>query len=264
MQFVCRCGACSIYLKRKGNTDMVGAYCMDCGKWVKWVGKKDLNNLLKQGFIVHNESYESPTVKLKQEQIARDKELLEKVTNVPNSNETTEVSKVENMELNLCCKNCGKLDLGTSYVRKISGTHTGVYCSHCSSWVKWLSKKEIAYLESIGVDLNSLEPENKKPKAQIHDENEYEDVDSEFNEDFFAEYDESEDNEYIDAEDKSTKVVNCDFCNGKSSLDPIIESKVNLTYFAGVLSIIDENETELLGSYKMSYCPRCGRDLDKK
>ncbi len=36
------CSSNGYYLKAK-NATMVGMYCSGCGKWVKWVGKKDMN-----------------------------------------------------------------------------------------------------------------------------------------------------------------------------------------------------------------------------
>lgn len=266
MQFICKCGACSIYLKRKGTTDMVGAYCMDCGAWVKWVGKKDVNNLLKQGFIVHPESYVSPTIKLKQDQLAKDRELIAQVTNTSNYTQNKKVDNVENVELNLCCKNCGEQEIENVAVRKVSGTHTGVYCGCCGSWIKWLSKKQISYLESIGVDVNNtVEVIKKSNLTNIEGDAHKEDT---FDEDYFAEYteyDEDSDEDYDEElEEEFEEETSCDFCNGLISLEPIVESKVNLTYFGGVLSIINENETELLGSYKLPFCPRCGRNLSKK
>lgn len=38
-----------------------------------------------------------------------------------------------------CCKKCGSLDLHT----EIKGGNTGLYCSDCGAWIKWLGKDEI-------------------------------------------------------------------------------------------------------------------------
>lgn len=38
-----------------------------------------------------------------------------------------------------CCKKCGSTDL---YIDQ-NGNNTGLYCSDCGAWIKWLSKKEL-------------------------------------------------------------------------------------------------------------------------
>lgn len=37
-----------------------------------------------------------------------------------------------------CCKKCGSVDLHT----EAKGNNTGLYCSDCGAWVKWISKDE--------------------------------------------------------------------------------------------------------------------------
>lgn len=37
-----------------------------------------------------------------------------------------------------CCNKCGSIDL---YIKE-KGNQTGLYCSDCGAWVKWLSKDE--------------------------------------------------------------------------------------------------------------------------
>lgn len=56
----CGCGSKDYYLKVKAHN--VGAYCV-CGKWIKWVGKKDVEVLQRKGVKVHSESY-APSVKV--------------------------------------------------------------------------------------------------------------------------------------------------------------------------------------------------------
>ena len=38
-----------------------------------------------------------------------------------------------------CCKKCGSLDLFI----ETKGSNTGLYCSDCGAWIKWLGKDEI-------------------------------------------------------------------------------------------------------------------------
>lgn len=40
-QLYCKkCGSIELYTEEKGN--QIGAYCADCGAWVKWLGKDEL------------------------------------------------------------------------------------------------------------------------------------------------------------------------------------------------------------------------------
>lgn len=38
-----------------------------------------------------------------------------------------------------CCKKCGSIDLFTN----VKGNNTGLYCTDCGGWIKWLSKDEL-------------------------------------------------------------------------------------------------------------------------
>ena len=37
---------------------------------------------------------------------------------------------------------CPKCDCEKTFIKK-SGNHTGLYCSNCGKWIKWLTKDEI-------------------------------------------------------------------------------------------------------------------------
>lgn len=50
-----------------------------------------------------------------------------------------------------CCKKCGSTDLYTDQ----KGNNTGLYCSDCGAWIKWLSKEELRAFE------HSQKKENK-------------------------------------------------------------------------------------------------------
>ena len=49
------CGSKDCFLRKKGNA--VGLYCLDCGKWIKWVGKKEVGEFKHRGFKVFEEGY---------------------------------------------------------------------------------------------------------------------------------------------------------------------------------------------------------------
>ena len=42
-----------------------------------------------------------------------------------------------------CCKKCGSISLYT----ESKSNHTGLYCSDCGAWIKWLSKDELRAFE---------------------------------------------------------------------------------------------------------------------
>ena len=42
-----------------------------------------------------------------------------------------------------CCKKCGSLSLYT----EAKGNSTGLYCSDCGAWIKWLGKDELRAFE---------------------------------------------------------------------------------------------------------------------
>lgn len=48
------------------------------------------------------------------------------------------------MDITIKCKKCG---CTKGYLR-YGDVHTGLYCSKCNNWIKWVSKNEISVLES--------------------------------------------------------------------------------------------------------------------
>ena len=62
-----------------------------------------------------------------------------------------------------CCEKCGSKEV---YIKKVNSS-TGLYCSDCGKWIKWLPKNEIdlaeRYIEeynkqhknSVDVDINA-------------------------------------------------------------------------------------------------------------
>lgn len=49
-----------------------------------------------------------------------------------------------------CCKKCGSLDLHT----KVKGSNTGLYCSDCGAWIKWLGRDELRAFENAKIKEN--------------------------------------------------------------------------------------------------------------
>ena len=61
------------------------------------------------------------------------------------------------------CKKCGSSYLFT----KSSGNNTGLYCSDCGSWIKWLNKNELRAFEESNkqkedIKLTKLKPEKNE------------------------------------------------------------------------------------------------------
>lgn len=49
-----------------------------------------------------------------------------------------------------CCKKCGSIELHT----EVKGSNTGLYCSYCGAWVKWLGKDELRAFENVKIKEN--------------------------------------------------------------------------------------------------------------
>ena len=39
-EYVCKCGSKRIFIRDNGT--QTGIYCKECGKWIKWIGKKEI------------------------------------------------------------------------------------------------------------------------------------------------------------------------------------------------------------------------------
>ncbi|MBU5331766.1 hypothetical protein KQI61_06115 [Anaerocolumna aminovalerica] len=51
-----------------------------------------------------------------------------------------------------CCKKCGSLELHT----EVKGSNTGLYCSDCGAWIKWLCKDELRAFEHAKIKENEI------------------------------------------------------------------------------------------------------------
>lgn len=51
-----KCGCMDVFLRKKNNA--TGLYCGGCGKWYKWLKKKDVKAYGRRGFNVHPENYD--------------------------------------------------------------------------------------------------------------------------------------------------------------------------------------------------------------
>ena len=46
---MCKCGSDKVKLVQKNGSPQTGLYCVDCGSWIKWVGKKEIMKLRLNG-----------------------------------------------------------------------------------------------------------------------------------------------------------------------------------------------------------------------
>lgn len=92
-------------LRRKGS--QTGLYCVNCGKWLKWVGKVELRAIKSLGVKeeVDQEQNQAPNTLTKQHG-------------------------------KFICTYCGS----TEYEKRQVSIHTGIYCKTCGKWHSWVKK----------------------------------------------------------------------------------------------------------------------------
>ena len=79
------------------------------------------------------------------------------------------------MSITINCKKCGCTE---GYLR-VGDVHTGLHCSKCNSWIKWVSKNEVSILESGEtivdeffeevIDIEKLKKQRSELDKQIND-----------------------------------------------------------------------------------------------
>ena len=131
-----KCGEKIIFMRRAGAN--IGLYCGGCGKWIQWLGKKDITQFKSRGYIINDESYQPPLL-----QSTHKTE-----TNLGTSSRGT---NVKDKDLLTYCEKCGRVDLYLLHV----GNNTGLYCADCNSWITWISKKLIPMYEKAGVNFET-------------------------------------------------------------------------------------------------------------
>lgn len=165
------CGSSEIFLRKKGNA--TGLYCLNCGKWYKWVGKKEVKVYTHRGYKVHEENY------------------------VPQTKRTESPTSLNQVT--------GNINLGVS------------------------SKEEDINIDSDSINYNIFEQTD----------------------DFEIE---EQDNEVVDDEPCNTCITGV--------IDPISKNNnVVLNIFDSVMFLRTKDNSELYGSFKISYCPKCGRKI---
>lgn len=46
---MCKCKSDKVKLIQKNSSPQIGLYCVNCGTWIKWVGKKEFMKLRLNG-----------------------------------------------------------------------------------------------------------------------------------------------------------------------------------------------------------------------
>ena len=64
----------------------------------------------------------------------------------------------------IVCKYCG----GKTFFTKKKNTNTGLYCSGCGNWVKWLSKKDLQSFTQTGKVYEKPEPVKNSVNTQAN------------------------------------------------------------------------------------------------
>lgn len=177
-----KCETQEVFLRKKGNA--TGIYCLSCGKWYKWVGKKDIKEYQHKGYKVYNEDYVPAE--------------LNQVNTVPNPNATTNKK------------------IGEAFDPRKHG-HPEIY------------EMEEEYYNDDEVDLE----EEIKSSNRLTNSN-------------------------------SKGVREDDHCQTCISgvIDPLDKtSNIQFSISHGVMNVRTKDATKLYGSFKMTYCPSCGRRL---
>ena len=99
----------AFFIEDRGNQKAL--MCGKCGKWLKWVGKKDIRGILAMGVqMVSNE--------------------------VKDSQENSNMNNNSVHKNVLVCLSCGS----NKFEKKQVSIHTGLYCAKCGRWIKWVKK----------------------------------------------------------------------------------------------------------------------------
>lgn len=158
------------------------------------------------------------------------------------------------------------------FLRK-KGNATGLYCSHCGAWYKWLGKKEVmqyqhrgfkvypedyvpANLVSRPVSVASGVPVGVGVRGSFHNNEFDNDGDAPFALNTNVGYN-------VQPKNISSEFVSnpCPTCIS-GVLDPISTSDdVQASFFQDVLMIYNKDKTKIFGSFRIKYCPTCGKKL---
>lgn len=205
MDLKCRkCSDNEFYLQQKGM--QVGAYCKNCGSWIKWVGKKEIPIYTRRGAKVFPEGM---VIKLKMQEH----------------------------------KDFPALDLGYE--------NLGVSIEQLES----LEKKEKTDKYNYG---NNNEVIEALPwEVELEHENM---IQQEVERRVQLELNKNKNDVPHILEEGVEKEEFCPICTGMP-IEMEDKSKVDMVLYSDVLTITDLSGVQVLGFWKINYCPNCGRKL---
>ena len=234
---VCKkCGDSEIYLQYRGM--QVGAYCSNCGSWIKWVGKKDLPIYKSKGLKIFAEGHK---VALKRDAplgvIVEEKQV----------KPSTFKSNV--LEKDLPFESDEHEDIDTQEWER--------------EYAQRVNREQVNQVGKVSTDLAYEVEIEKRVKARLIVERDgiEEEIERRVQE-RLKDYD-------IQREEKEVKqdeVSYCSVCDGAPLVpydDKEKPSQVDVSIFDGVLTITNIAGDKLLGVYVLKRCPECGREFER-
>lgn len=224
---VCKkCNEREIFLKHRGM--QVGAYCSNCGAWLKWVGKKELPYYTSRGLKILSENC--------QVTIKRDAPMGVIIEDTNNVKPTTFQKNVDSMDMPFDSVEPEDKDL--------------------VSWEK--EYKNRVKNEELTSEKSSLSAEieiEKRVKARLIVEKESieEEIEKRVQE------------RLKNHKPTETHEGYCSICDGQP-LKPFKDAdnnQVDVTVYDGVLTITNPDGSVMLGLYVINRCPECGKSYTK-
>lgn len=170
---------------------------------------------------------------------------------------------------------CGKCCSTESFLRK-KGAAVGLYCSGCGKWYKWVGKKDINFYKHKGFKVHeeSYIPESQKEptfasqtltSSQSKIGVAFEGLspsDDEFYMNLLEEDENTEEEVVLPVKHSGNKGSDTCLVCASGTMDTIAKSdSIGINFFDKVMFVRTKDDSELLGSFKVSYCPSCGKKL---
>lgn len=248
------CGKCeslNLYLLRK--PDRTGLYCASCGSWQTWVGKKNITTYLQKGYKISDTPIQT-------DYGTRQKEVSEIYGMDNTSKATKETHEKHSIVLEERCTSCGHNLKETAEIRQ-KGSHTGLYCSNCSSWIKWVSKKERPLLKSLIKGVESTENEDSDlPFTPVNNQ--------ERDSDFADEYSYNPNGSFSSIENipkpsknNQQKEEICSTCVTSILKCDSEDIEASIYKKEDTMIVLRNQDFNVIGSINIKYCPTCGKKL---
>lgn len=228
----CRvCGNTDVFLQYKGA--QVGVYCKNCGKWIKWLSKKDQAAYLSKGVRPLAET---------------DEVVLQGFNTRESVAKGYQISGMGNMPP--VPKNMGVV---------LSPEEEQIIAEIDKELERREQEKNniSANPEAFGNDPRMMQ-QNNMPNLEVVIEKEVERRMA------IRLKEMEESNEAVRNTDYGVEPLDyCPVCDG-SPLQSDSFNSVQVSIFSGMLSVVSEDGTQILGLYKVKRCPNCGRPFAEK